>query len=199
MSHPPAVTATTYLSPRLRYAAAVIRAGGVVAYPTEGVYGLGCRPDDATAVDRILLLKERPVTAGLILIAANLEQLNGWISPTPGERHRLYGSIAAADGGPVTWVVRAGPLTPVWISGGRETVAVRVTRHPVAANLCLATDMPLVSTSANRHGKAPARTATGARARFGGQISLVVGGAIGDLAGPTPIRLASSGEYLRAG
>lgn len=183
-AHPPA---------RLHRAATIVRAGGVIAYPTEGVYGFGCRPDDAAAVGWLLDLKKRPVSAGLILLAADWAQLEGWVAPTADEGRRL--AVPATD--PVTWVVRAGPLTADWITGGRATVAVRVTTHAVAAALCRAVSMPIVSTSANRRGKPPARSAVAVRARFGRQIPLVVGGAIGQLSGPTPIRLAATGAYLR--
>lgn len=186
---------SAYLPPRLRQAAAVIHAGGVIAYPTEGVYGLGCRPDDSRAVQRLLALKQRPVSAGLILIAASLEQLTDWIEPTAREARQL----TATHAGPVTWLVTAGALTPEWITGGRPKVAIRVTRHPVAAGLCRASGLPLVSTSANRRGKPPARSALGARLRFGTRLDLVVGGATGGAAGPTEIRDASSGRVLRAG
>src|SRR5690606_4653154 len=117
------------LAPRLRRAARIIETGGIVAYPTEGVYGLGCRPDDGLAVGRLLALKGRSPSLGLILIAAAADQLEGWIDPTARERSRLQtGSLQ-----PVTWVVTAGPLAPGWITGGRTTVAVRLVRHPVAA------------------------------------------------------------------
>lgn len=186
---------TGYLAPRLRHAAAVLHAGGVIAYPTEGVYGLGCRPDDGLAVRHLLDLKQRPVSAGLILIAATLDQLTDWIEPTPRESRQLVGPHA----GPVTWLVTAGPLTPAWITGGRPKVAVRVTRHPVAAGLCVASGLPLVSTSANRRGKPPARSALAARLRFGARLDLVVGGATGGAAGPTEIRDAATGRVVRAG
>ena len=190
------VTTATFLAPRLRHAAAVLHAGGVIAYPTEGVYGLGCRPNDGNAVQFLLKLKQRPVSAGLILIAANLEQLDGWIAPTPQEARRLR---SAGDDRPVTWLVSAGPLTPDWITGGRPTVAVRVTRHPVAAGLCLASGLPLVSTSANRRGKPPVRSAMAVRLRFGTRLDLVVGGATGRNPGPTEIQDADSGRVVRAG
>ena len=189
------VTTTGFLTPRLRHAAAVLHAGGVIAYPTEGVYGLGCRPDDRHAVQFLLELKQRPVSAGLILIAANLDQLEGWIAPTARESRRLI----TAPGRPVTWLVSAGPLTPDWITGGRDTVAVRVTQHPLAAGLCRASGLPLVSTSANRRGKPPARSALAARLRFGRRLDLIVGGATAGTPGPTEIRDASSGRVVRAG
>ncbi len=190
------MTTPGFLAPRLRHAAAVLHAGGVIAYPTEGVYGLGCRPDDERAVQFLLGLKQRPVSAGFILIAASLEQLDGWILPTPREARQL---LSTQVNRPVTWVVTAGPLTPDWITGGRDTVAVRVTRHPVAAGLCLASGLPLVSTSANRRGKPPARCALAARLRFGPYLDLIVGGATGGTPGPTEIRHAASGQVVRAG
>ncbi|MBT8441901.1 MAG: Sua5/YciO/YrdC/YwlC family protein [Gammaproteobacteria bacterium] len=118
---------------KIRRAADVIRAGGIVAYPTEAVYGLGCDPDDADAVRRILALKRRPESAGVILIAADPTQLAGWIAPTGAEADRL----AAGDEG-ATWVVTAAASAPTWITGGRDTIAVRITRYPVAAALCRA-------------------------------------------------------------
>ena len=184
-----------FLPPRVHHAAAVLHAGGVIAYPTEGVYGLGCRPDDGAAVRHLLELKQRPASAGLIIIAATLDQLEGWIEPTARE----FRALSATRSDPVTWLVTAGPLTPDWITGGRPTVAVRVTRHPVAAALCLASGLPLVSTSANRRGKPPARTALAARQRFGRRLDLVVGGATGGASGPTQIREAASGRVVRAG
>lgn len=189
-----AASSTGYLSARLRRAAVIVHAGGVIAYPTEGVYGLGCRPDDREAVGRLLELKRRPVSAGLILLAADWQQLQGWVAPTADEERHLAGVTT----GPVTWVVRAGALVPDWVTGGRATVAVRVTTHAVALGLCRAVGMPIVSTSANHRGKPPARTAIAVRARFGRELPLVVGGAVGGLRGPTPIRLAATGGLLRA-
>lgn len=189
------MASTDFIAPRLRHAAAVLHAGGVIAYPTEGVYGLGCRPDDASAVRHLLELKQRPVSAGLILIAAGIEQLTDWIAPKAAEVRRLTAPSDTA----ITWLVTVGPLTPEWITGGRPLVAVRVTRHPVAAGLCRMAGFPLVSTSANRRGKPPARSALGARLRFGQQLDAVVGGATGGAAGPTEIRAAATGRVIRAG
>jgi L-threonylcarbamoyladenylate synthase len=179
----------------VRAAAWLIRAGGVVAYPTEGVYGLGCRPDDPVAVARILDLKGRHASTGMILIAADFEQLDDWIEPDAREARRL----AAPGRVPVTWIVSAGPLAPDWITGGRPTVAVRIVGHPLAAELCRLVRMPIVSTSANRHGRRPARTAVAVRRWFPRGIDLVTGGAVGHATGPSEIRSAATGEVLRRG
>jgi L-threonylcarbamoyladenylate synthase len=183
------------LSSRLHRAIDVMLAGGVIGYPTEGVFGLGCRPDDPRAVGRILALKQRPVAAGLILIAADRALLAGFIDPDELEERHL----AAPTDGPVSWAVTAGSATADWITGGRRTVVVRITRHPVAAALSLGTGLPLVSTSANHRGRDPARSATATRLRFGDGLDLVVGGATGGARGPSEIRDARSGQVLRRG
>lgn len=179
---------------KIRLAAEVIRTGGVVAYPTEAVFGLGCDPLDHGAVRRILDLKDRPEAAGLILIAAGPEQLRNWIDPSDAEARRLEGG----DQG-VTWVVTAGATTPRWISGGRTTVAVRVIRHPVAAALCREAGMPIVSTSANRRGREPARSALAVRCAFGDGIDYVLSDTTGGRERPSEIRDARTGAVLRRG
>jgi L-threonylcarbamoyladenylate synthase len=159
------------------------------------VFGLGCDPAHDKAVRRILALKGRPRTAGLILIASDPAQLEGWIVPTAAERRRL----ASKPCKPVTWVVTAGPRASTLITGGRDTIAVRITKHPVAAALCARSGMPLVSTSANRHGRPPARSALAVRRAFNRKVDYVVPGATGGLARPTEIREARTGKVLREG
>lgn len=180
---------------RVREAAAALRAGGIVAYPTEAVYGLGCDPSDHDAVERLCALKQRPVGAGLILIAADPAQLDGWVAPRDTEFARL----SRKTGRVVTWVVTAADTCPYWITGGRDGVAVRITRHPVAAALCTAAGIPLVSTSANRRARPPARTALEVRRRFGSKIALVLAGRTGPQRQPSEIRDARTGRTLRAG
>ena len=177
----------------LRRAARILRDGGVIAYPTEAVFGLGCDPSCEAALERILAIKGRPARAGFILIAASAGQLRGWIAPTPAEQRRLASRTAQ----PVTWVVTAGPRATRVLTGGRATIAVRVTAHPVAAALCRAAGMPLVSTSANMHGRPPARTALAARRRFGARVDFVLPGATGSKRRPTEIRSARTGSVLR--
>ncbi|MBW7930643.1 MAG: Sua5/YciO/YrdC/YwlC family protein [Gammaproteobacteria bacterium] len=180
---------------QLRRAARIIRSGGVIAYPTEAVFGLGCDPAAEEALLRILAIKQRPAAAGFILIAADWAQLEGWISPTVAERERLL----EPAGQPRSWVVRAGPLCTPLLTGDRPTVAVRVSSHPLARALCELADTPIVSTSANRHGRPPARSALAARRRFGASVDLVLGGATGGASRPSEIRDAATGRVLRAG
>ncbi len=106
--------------------------------------------------------------------------------------------MSVASPAPITWVVTADPQAADWITGGRPTIAVRITRHPVAADLCRLSETPLVSTSANRAGRAPARTALTVRKQFGRQIDLVISGQTGDQLNPTEIREARTGAVLRS-
>jgi L-threonylcarbamoyladenylate synthase len=179
----------------LRRAVDVLRAGGVIAYPTESVYGLGCDPLEREAVDRILEIKARSAAAGFILIAGAPEQLESFITPTP----RQYERMLAAWPGPVTWVVARARWVPDWITGGRDTVAVRVTAEPLAAALCIAAGTAIISTSANRSGRSPARSALQARLRLGARLDYVLPGQVGGRVRPTEIRDAASGRILRAG
>jgi L-threonylcarbamoyladenylate synthase len=178
----------------LSRAARIIRGGGVVAYPTESVFGLGCHPLEAAAVARILAIKKRRFESGFILLAAEPDQLDDFISPSAEELSRMLGSWP----GPVTWVVTACAAVPDWITGGRDTVAVRVTAEPLAAALCRAAGTAIVSTSANRSGRPPARSTLQTRRRFGSLVDTVLPGAVGGYARPTGIRLASNGKVLRA-
>ena len=180
----------------LRRAVETVRTGGVIAYPTEAVYGLGCDPLEHEAVTRIFDLKRRDTAKGLILIAARVEQLLPFMAPLPDAVMR---KLEASWPGPVTWVVPAAAGLPFWLSGGRETLAVRVTAHPLASELCTACDMALVSTSANRSGQAPARTALQVRTQFGEAVDCILPGPVGGLSKPTEIREALTGKVLRAG
>ena len=178
---------------RIRRAAQILRNGGVIAYPTEGVYGIGCLPSDEQAIAHILQTKQRSAEAGLILIAAHLDQLEGWILPAPEELRHLQAPVAR----PTTWVVTAGPLAGDLLTGGRDTLAVRITEHPVAATLCLAAQSPLVSTSANRRGSAPALTARAARQKLGFALDYVISGPLSHSAGASEIRVAIDDQLIR--
>jgi len=179
---------------KIQQAADILLAGGVVAYPTEGVYGLGCLPSDPEAVDQLLGIKNRSSTAGLIIVAADLDLLSEWIDPTEAELQRLE----QKNSHPVTWVVTAAAHTPHWLTGGRSTIAVRITQHPVAAALSRATKSALVSTSANRTGRPAAKSALQVRRWLGKELDWVVSGPLGEGSGPSEIRVALDDRVLRA-
>ncbi len=179
----------------LATAATAIRAGGVVAYPTEGVWGLGCDPRNEGAVQRILALKRRREEQGLILLAADEAQLAPFMKPFPPE---LSKRIRPTWPGPVTWIVPATADCPAWLTGGRPTIAVRVSAHPPARALTRAAAKALVSTSANRHGEPPAKTPAELLALFGDAIDGILEGPLGGAQGSSEIRDAATGRVLRA-
>jgi L-threonylcarbamoyladenylate synthase len=177
-------------------AARCIVAGGVVAYPTEAVYGIGCLPFDELALDRIIALKRRDAGKGLIVVAATIEQLEPLAELPGGEIGR---ALQASWPGPVTWIVPARRDLPPALTGGRETIAVRVSSHPIVARLCRRTGSALVSTSANRSGHPPARSALAVRRALGPALDCVLSGPLGGGARPTEIRDAATGRVLRRG
>ncbi|MCJ7558236.1 MAG: Sua5/YciO/YrdC/YwlC family protein [Gammaproteobacteria bacterium] len=179
---------------RLRQATNVLWQGGIIAYPTEGIWGLGCLPLELDAIHRILTIKQRAPDKGLILVAANFDQLEPYLAPLP-----LANRKAMLDTwpGPVTWVAPAARWVPMDITGGRSTVALRVSAHAGVQALCRAADSALVSTSANRSGRSPARSLLETRLRFGMEVDNIVPGKVGTLTGPTEIRDALSGKILR--
>src|SRR5688572_17829805 len=136
-------------------AAIAVQREGVIAYPTEAVWGLGCNPFDEAAVARLLAIKQRAADKGLILIAGALEQFDDLLDwdALPTDRSE---AVFASWPGPHTWIVPATGRVPYWITGAHDGVAVRVSAHPLVVALCTAFGGPLVSTSANRGGAAPA-------------------------------------------
>jgi L-threonylcarbamoyladenylate synthase len=173
-----------------------LRRGGVVAYPTEAVWGLGCDPLDEQAVMRLLAIKQRPADKGLILIAADTAQLEALVdwATLPSERHA---AVLASWPGPNTWTVPVTGRVPAWIRGTHASVAVRVSDHPTVIALCRAFGGPLVSTSANLSGMPPAFHRTDLDPALLGLLDAVCEGETGGLAAPTAIRDALSGAVLR--
>jgi len=180
---------------QLRAAARSVRAGGVIAYPTEAVYGLGCDPLDDNAVFRLLAIKQRPLARGLILIGADFSQLAPFIGPVPTA---VMQRISKTWPGPVTWLLPAAPDVPYWLRGAHLTIAVRVTAHRLAAALCRAAGHALVSTSANRHRQPPARTYLQVERRLGAELDYVLHGAVGPQRRPSEIRDALTGRVVRS-
>jgi L-threonylcarbamoyladenylate synthase len=137
----------------IREAVRRVARGGIIAYPTETIYGLGCDPFDGPAVLRLLSLKQRRIEHGLILIASHFSQVESLLTAiSPVTRTR----VMRPGRKPVTWVLPCLPEVPGWIRGGHHSLAIRISTHPVAAGLCDRWGGPLVSTSANIHGRSPA-------------------------------------------
>ena len=177
----------------LRRGADIIRHGGLVAYPTEAVYGLGCDPLNAEAVARLLVLKRRAPEQGMILLAADLDQVLPWVA-LDGEQQ-----AALAQHWPLatTYLLPPSQRVPYWITGEHRRVAVRVTAHPVAAALARHADTPIVSTSANRSGEPPARNRFQAARRFAGEVDFIITGQCNLARQPSTIVDFETGEVLR--
>lgn len=171
----------------------VLYSGGVIAYPTEAVWGVGCNPLHSSAVERLLELKQRPVEKGLILVAGDIQQFDFLLWDLPqGQMAKLQLSWP----GPNTWLVPHQGRLPPWITGNHATVALRVSAHPLVRQLCNACG-PLVSTSANPAGRPPARTRLRIEQYFHGQLDDVVPGTLGSQRNPSIIRDLQTDTVIR--
>ncbi|MBI1285377.1 MAG: Sua5/YciO/YrdC/YwlC family protein [Thiobacillus sp.] len=172
---------------------AYLKRGGLVAYPTESCYGLGCDPRNVRALKRLIRLKGRSAAKGMLLIADHFNRLQAFVGPlSADDRARMRRGWP----GPVSWVVPASAACPPLLTGGRATIAIRVTAHSVAARLCRSLGMALVSTSANKSGKKPARTAAECRRIFGAQVRVITG-RIGQRRRPSTLIDLATGTLLR--
>ncbi len=179
---------------RLNLAVRLIREGAVIAYPTEGVWGLGCLPDDKRAVSRIFELKRRSWQEGLILVASDMEQIAPFLEGLDETQRQ---SLERTWPGPVTWLVPDNGRAPAWITGRHDRVALRVSSHPVIRGICDLLDEPIVSTSANPAGRPPARTLLRLRQYFPHGIDYIFPGELGDARGASEIRDLLTGEIVR--
>ncbi|GAB3389955.1 L-threonylcarbamoyladenylate synthase [Lysobacter fragariae] len=177
-------------------AANTLREGGVIAYPTEAVWGLGCDPFNEAAVMRLLAIKQRDVAKGLILVAGSLQQFDDLLDWSKLSADRLR-AVHASWPGPNTWIVPTTARVPRWITGNHAGVAARVSAHPTVARLCEHFGGPLVSTSANLSGEPPAFTRAQLDPALLARLDGVSSGETGGLAAPTAIRDALSGATLR--
>ncbi|MBS0357783.1 MAG: threonylcarbamoyl-AMP synthase [Proteobacteria bacterium] len=172
----------------------IFQQGGLIAYPTEAVYGLGCDPFNEAAVNKLLACKKRSRDKGLILIASSWDQIKSLIAPID---ESLLKKAKASWPGPFTWIFPASTEVPKWITGKFDSVALRITAHPIAHALCELLEQPIVSTSANIEGQIPARTDAEVRKLFGDQIDYLIEGPVGSLKKPTEIRDILTDKIIR--
>lgn len=156
-----------------RRAIETLTQGGVVVYPTDTVYGVGCRIDDDAAVRRLFVLKGRPHTEALPVLLADVAQLDQYARDVPPAARRL---VSRFWPGALTVVVRRSERVPSLVAGGGPTVALRVPNHPVPRALVRAVGVPIVGTSANTHGMPSPVTAQLAVYDLGDRVDLVLDG-----------------------
>jgi L-threonylcarbamoyladenylate synthase len=186
------------LHPRIRIAASAIKSGGIVAYPTEAVWGLGCDPFNPRAVDRLLQIKQRPLHKGVILLAADFAQVENLLTHLSAEQIAI---LKASWPGPVTWLIpntgSKNKKIPEWICGQYPAFALRVTNHPIAAALAKAVGGPIVSTSCNPSNQLPAKTIHQVHKYFPSQLDAILAGNLGKNKNPSEIRDLLTGKIIR--
>lgn len=174
----------------------VYRQGGIIAYPTEAVFGLGCDPDNQQAIEKLLTIKDRPVEKGLILLAANYTQLLPYIddSQISQEQHSLVLS-RWPDG--ITQLMPKNKNTSTLLSGKFPMIAVRITSQADVVALCNAVDKPIVSTSANLSGEQPAKTWQAVEKALSDKVDFIIKGKTLGYDKPSKIIDALNGETIR--
>lgn len=185
----------------VRIAAHRLMEGHVIAYPTEAVWGLGCDPLNEQACLDLLQIKRRPIQKGMILIAGSIDEFAGILSALPVEQVQKLDAAwqNQISTGAITFLVPdLLKQVPYWIKGSHNSVALRVSQHPLVKSLCHAFGGPLVSTSANRSGKPPVRSRVLVEKYFGGQLEFIVPGALGGATNPSKIIDFYTGETIRA-
>ncbi|KXI30007.1 Sua5/YciO/YrdC/YwlC family protein [Paraglaciecola hydrolytica] len=169
--------------------------GCIFAYPTEAVYGLGCDPDNESAVTELLRLKQRSVTKGLILVARSYSQFLAYVDDAAIPMDRRT-EIFSSWPGPNTWLLPASKKAPLWITGGSDFIAVRVSQHPLIQELCELFQKPLVSTSANISTYPAAQTPEQVITQFADKVVLIAG-ELGGALKPSMIRHGYTGKVIR--
>ena len=191
------MSATNLVTKDINAAAECLKQGGVIAYPTEAVFGLGCDPNNADAVARIIAIKNRSVSQGVIVVAKDWQQVSHYVDTTAVPPHSLR---AALNQWPahLTQLFPKSAKAPSWITGNHESIALRITAHQDIIALCMQADMPIVSTSANRHGKSTLLDIDALVAELSDEIDLILDRSLGKATGPSPIVDVLTDEYCRA-
>lgn len=183
--------------------------GNLLAYPTESVWGLGCDAFNQTAVERLLVLKNRPPDKGLIVLTSSALYVQRFLADLPAHRQaQIITSWDNPKGQATTWLfaLPSNLPTPIptWLTGGHDTLAIRVITHPAIKALCQSLICPanpygfITSTSCNISGQPPASTLSQAQAQFGNHAD--VGFLTGDTLGfalPSQIKDARTGQIVR--
>lgn len=164
--------------------AAIIRAGGIVAFPTETSYGLAVDPLNAAALDRLFTLKRRPPSKPVLVIVDRLERLSDLVSKVPLAYEPLINRFWP---GPLTLIFPALPMLPRLLTAGTDTIGVRISSHLLAARICRQAGGAVTATSANVSGEQPACGPAEIQAMFGNRVDAIVDGGVIDQTAPSTI------------
>ncbi|GHA03463.1 threonylcarbamoyl-AMP synthase [Arenicella chitinivorans] len=192
MAHDHAVSAQ--IQQQLSQALQTLRAGGVIAYPTEYCFGLGCDPRNQRSVERLLRVKQRDASQGVILIAGDLAQVEDYAELAGLTKIE---QIQASWPGANTWLLPAKAHVPAWVRGKHTTIAMRIPGHPISRVLCQEYGHAIVSTSANRHGQPALLTTETVMAELGDELDFVLDAPVGGAESASTIRDAITGQILR--
>ena len=170
----------------------ILVAGGVIAYPTESVFGLGCDPSNEQAITKILEIKKRTLAMGFVLLTPNIEIVSGWVNIN-NKQLKIFSSPSPK---PTTYIVPASNSAPKWLTV-KNTLAIRLSSDPFIKNICGLLGFPIVSTSANLHGEQPCRSADEVQEIMGSQLDYIVFKKTGPFNNPSTIVDLSSGKTIR--
>ena len=179
---------------QVKHATSIVKSGGIIAYPTESVFGLGCDPFNQKAVLTLLSLKNRSQNKGLIVIASHIQQILPLIQPI--EANDLARALKTWPGHH-TWIFPKSKTVPTWIAGSHDTIAVRVSSHPIVKLLCDVLNMPLVSTSANLSNQDTIGSIKDIKMQFNDKIDAFIDAPLGKQNKPSTIKVAHTLEQLR--
>jgi len=179
---------------QIQQAVNIIQNGGVIAYATEAVYGLGCDPDNDHAIEHILEIKGRNAKQGFILIASEVNQLKKYLGELNANEKK---ALATSWPKPTTLILTANDSISDLITGGRSTIAVRITSHHDTKKLCEALGHPLISTSANLSGQPAIRNVWQLEKVFATNVNYIFPSSLGRANKPSTIINASTGQVLR--
>ena len=182
---------------KLDQAVTVLQHGGIIAYPTEAVYGLGCDPKNLSALKKLLAIKQREKEKGLILVAANFEQLKPYLLPLEKNIEEKLLKSWQDSHRPTTWIVPVKKEVSDYLKGRFNTLAVRVSKHPIVKELCEKFNGAIVSTSANISGQESVRTVEQVKQIFENKIDFILDGETDLNAQPSEIRDALTNKIIR--
>ncbi len=135
----------------IRHAAHIIKNGGIIAYPTDTIYGLGCDPYNIDAVEQLNIIKRRPSNKQFILLAGHVNQVKDLLLIDQNDQIKITKNTE-----PTSWVVNASPTAPEWLTDDNNALTIRISKNDTVRKLCEALGHAIISTSANLSGKRPA-------------------------------------------